>query len=520
MNTVENRFRDKLDGGNQFVISVELVPTRGMMRKGFEEMIAFTEAALDYGKIDALSLTDNPGGNPRLAPDVLGLDILYRGMTPLVHLTCKDHNRNGLESRAFQLNRMGIENVLALTGDYPVDGYQGVAKPSFDLDSVSLVRMLADMNRGLQAPTPRPGKFITLEPTNFYIGASVSPFKQHRAELLGQYFKLEKKIKNGTDFIITQLGYDMRKFDELLRYMRLQEVDVPVLGNVYVLHRFVSKIMNQNQVPGCVVTDKLLAFVNKHGASPDKGKAAFVELAAKQVAVMKGLGFRGAHIGGFGLSFEDKRKVIDTAEQIGDGWRDCVSELLYPQTDEYFFFERNPADGLSSDKPAPVGRKKADGPRLEFELMKYVHDRFFEPDSTGFKIARGVCSCIDRNETATKAFNSVEKAVKYVMNNCQGCGDCSLAEMAFLCPESGCAKGLRNGPCGGSFQGICELEDRKCFWMRVVKRWDRDGKLEKIRNPEPVYRNEALKDSSSWMNYYLGRDHVGVGKEKKEKEKK
>ncbi len=516
MNKVENRFRDKLAGGDQFVISVELVPTRGMMRKDFEELIAFTEAALEYGKIDALSLTDNPGGNPRLAPDVLGLDILYRGMSPLVHLTCKDHNRNGLESRAFQLNRMGIENVLALTGDYPVDGYHGVAKPSFDLDSVSLVRMLTDMNHGLQAPTPRPGKFITLEPTNFYIGASVSPFKQQRAELLGQYFKLEKKVKNGTDFIITQLGYDMRKFDELLRYMRLQQIDVPVLGNVYVLHRFVSKIMNQNQVPGCVVTDELLSYVNKHGASADKGKAAFIELAARQVAIMKGLGFRGAHIGGFGLSFEDKRKVIDTAESIGDSWRDCVDELFYPQAEEYFFFERDPQTGLSTDTPTTNIRKKADGPRIEFELMKFVHDRFFEPGSAGFRLARGVCSCIDRNETATKAFGSVEKAVKYVMNNCEACGDCSLAEMAFLCPESGCPKGLRNGPCGGSFQGICELEDRKCFWTRVVKRWDKEDKLDKIKKPEPVYRNEALRDSSSWLNYYLGRDHAEVGKEEEE----
>src|SRR3990170_2341686 len=106
---MENRFREKLTRSTDFVISVELVPTRGLMRKDFEELISFTEAAVEYGKIDALSLTDNPGGNPRLAPDVLGLDILYRGMSPLVHLTCKDLNRNGLESRAFQLNRMGVE---------------------------------------------------------------------------------------------------------------------------------------------------------------------------------------------------------------------------------------------------------------------------------------------------------------------------------------------------------------------------------------------------------------------------
>jgi methylenetetrahydrofolate reductase (NADPH) len=151
--------------------------------------------------------------------------------------------------------------------------------------------------------------------------------------------------------------------------------------------------------------------------------------------------------------------------------------------------------------------------------MKFVHDRFFEPDTAGYKLAKGVCSCIDRNKTATEVFNKVESAVKYVVNNCQSCGDCSLAEMAFLCPESGCPKGMRNGPCGGSFQGICELEDRKCFWMRVVKRWDKEDQLDKLRGVEPVYRNAKLKDSSSWMNYYMGRDHAAAGKEKQEGKK-
>jgi len=516
---MENRFREKLEKADQFAISVELVPTRGLMRKDFAELIALSEKALAYGKIDALSLTDNPGGNPRLAPDVLGLDILYRGMSPLVHLTCKDLNRNGLESRAFQLNRMGIENVLALTGDYPVDGFQGVARPSFDIDSVGLVKMLAEMNRGLEIPLAKPGKFQTLEPTNFFIGASVSPFKQDRHELLGQYLKLEKKVGNGAAFIITQLGYDMRKFDELLRFVKAAGLAVPLIGNVYVPHRIVSRVMNQNQVPGCVVTDRMLEWVNRQAESPDKGKAAFLEFAGRQVAVLRGLGYRGAHIGGFGLSFEDMRKVIDLAEQAAGDWKSFVKDILYPQDNEYYYFKADPETGLASDLPSGSGDRKQLGPRVEFELMKYVHRTFFEPGTAGFRIARGVCSCVDKSEQASEVFNKVEKAVKFLVNSCEGCGDCSLAELAFLCPESGCPKYLRNGPCGGSFQGICERGDRKCYWKRVVKRLDRDGELDKIRDAEPVYRNADLKDTSSWINYYLGRDHSARAAARKETKK-
>ena len=519
---MENRFKEKLTRTEDFVISVELVPTRGFIRKDFEELIAFTEAAVEYGKIDVLSLTDNPGGNPRLAPDVLGLDILKKGMSPLVHLSCKDHNRNALESRAFQLNRMGVENVLALTGDYPVDGYQGVPKPSFDLDSVGMVRMLAEMNKGLKVPLPKPGKFQELEATNFFIGACASPFKKQRSELLGQYFKLEKKIKSGAEFIITQLGYDMRKCDELLRYMKADNHNVPVVGYVYVLHRFVSRIMNQNELPGCVVTDELLEFVKKHGNADDKGKAAFLEFAAKQVAVFRGLGYRGAHIGGFNLSFEDKRKIIDTSEEIAGEWRSFVKEIRYPQTGEFFYFKADPETGLNTDEPAEAGdRNRQIGLLLiNYEMMKFIHARFFTLDTAGFKLARGVCSLLDKSPAASQVFEKLEHAVKWLANKCQGCGDCSLAELAFLCPEAGCPKGMRNGPCGGSFDGICERQDRKCFWTKVIKRLDRDGELEKIKSGEPIYCNAALEDTSSWINFYLGRDHTKTGSEEEKEGKK
>ena len=518
MAIMENRFRNKITQTRDFVISVELVPTRGLQRKDFEELIAFAEQAVAYGKIDALSLTDNPGGNPRLSPDVLGLDILYRGMSPLIHLTCKDHNRNALESRAFQLNRMGIENVLALTGDYPVDGFHGVAKPSFDLDSVGMIKMLQEMNKGLQVPLAKAGKFQNLEPTNFFVGASVSPFKKLRSELIGQYIKLEKKIKNGAEFLITQLGYDMRKFDDLLRYMRLNGLEAPVLGNVYVLHRVVSRIMHGNEVPGCVVTDELLQWVNERAKAEDKGKAAFLEFASKQLAVLRGLGYRGAHIGGFGLSFSDVQKVIDTAEQIAGDWKSYVRELQYPQKGEFFFFRADQSTGLNKDElNTSEDWEKEKVPLMSYRLMKLLHSGLFEQQSLGFKAMREVSQRVASSPIGQKIFTRLERTIKSVANNCQDCGDCSLDELGFLCPESNCAKGTRNGPCGGSFDGICEKKDRTCFWVRIINRLDHDNGLDSLKNPEPIYRNAALAETSSWLNYYLGKDHKKTGEPEREK---
>ncbi len=55
-----------------------------------------------------------------------------------------------------------------------------------------------------------------LEP--FFTGCGVSPFKTLKSECLAQYKKLDKKIDAGAGFVITQLGYDINKFNELIRY--------------------------------------------------------------------------------------------------------------------------------------------------------------------------------------------------------------------------------------------------------------------------------------------------------------
>jgi hypothetical protein len=49
-----------------------------------------------------------------------------------------------------------------------------------------------------------------------------------------------------------------------------------------------------------------------------------------------------------------------------------------------------------------------------------------------------------------RALHGIEQALKVLQFDCKDCGDCSLPEIAYLCPESQCAKNQRNGPCGGS----------------------------------------------------------------------
>lgn len=70
-------------------------------------------------------------------------------------------------------------------------------------------------------------------------------------------------------------------------------------------------MMNANQLPGCVVSDQLLAQIDRERADQDKGLGARLLRAAKMYAFMKGMGFDGVHLGGHNISYEQVRLVIE-----------------------------------------------------------------------------------------------------------------------------------------------------------------------------------------------------------------
>ena len=121
----------------------------------------------------------------------------------------------------------------------------------------------------------------------------VTNHKLHEREVMPQYFKLEKKVRAGAQFVINQLGWNARKDDELLRWVRgSASCRCKMIANVYLLTRGVARVFHAGRIPGCVVSDELLAQAEKYGGGEDKGREFFVDLAAKQVAVARGLGYQ------------------------------------------------------------------------------------------------------------------------------------------------------------------------------------------------------------------------------------
>ena len=150
--------------------------------------------------------------------------------------------------------------------------------------------------------------------------------------------------------------------------MRYDGLDLYAIANVFLLSRTAARAFRRGIIPGIVVTDELLAVAERHGASADKGRSFFVELAAKHVAVARGLGFNGVYLGGH-MSAETFGQILDQAEAFADGWQEAAREIQYPAAEEFYFFERDPDTGLSSDEVSqlvPRSRGGSGGQRCAF----------------------------------------------------------------------------------------------------------------------------------------------------------
>ena len=508
-------FREMLRAG-RFIYGAELVTTRGIPEPDQRpKLVELGEALAADSRFAWISITDNPGGNPMLPADWIANILKSRGRQLVIHLTCKDLNRNGIESAAWRYAAQGFDNILALTGDYPATGFQGQAQPVFDLDSVSLVSMLRSMNEGLAVTRPN-GKMERLPRTNFFIGCAVSPFKRQERELMPQYFKLARKIQCGAQWVIPQLGYDMRKFHEIKLFLDWANLSAPIVGNVYVLNRTVAGLFNRNKIPGCVVSDALFAQAEKYAAGPDKGRAFFTELAAKQLAVFKGMGFAAGYLGGVHRA-ESFAQIVDMAEGFGaDDWKQFAREIQFPKADEFYLFEQHPQTGLgngaqlnraflrSLETPSPAADVT-----WNYRFTRLIHSLAFTPGKKLFPALQKIYGRLEGGEHrgTLRALHGVEHASKALMYGCKDCGDCSLPDTGYLCPRGSCSKAARNGPCGGSNDGRCELNDKDCLWARAYDRLKYYGESRHMIEGPAVFANPALSGTSAWANNFLGRDH-------------
>jgi methylenetetrahydrofolate reductase (NADH) len=495
---------------SEFVYTAELVLGRDHTAVAAEDFVK--EASLCPDGIKVISLTDLPGGRPALPADAFVAYVREHNLTPIAHLTGKDGNRSLLEARLHALARLGAENILALTGDAQKEGFAGQSKPVYDLDSVLILSLLRALSGGLahnQGTKP-----ARTTPFDFFPGAVVNPFKVREPDLRMQFYKLQLKIAAGAQYIITQIGYNLRKLYELKQYMVREGLGhVPVLANVYVPTAKIAQMMQAGEVAGCVIPDE---FIQRLGREK---KPQRLERAALMVAAANDLGFAGAHIGGFGLTHADFMTIVERAAAIGRDWRGRMDELVFPFPNEFYLFPAR-ADGLSDGASEYQVSGVKPHPSVVQRLSGMVHRHLIKDGSFGShffgpRLKTAGQSPQDNSWRHGLWYSLLGLATLYrkATLGCMSCGDCLQDHLNYAgCSMRCCYKELRNGPCGGSrVDGSCEAHpDLPCIWNVIYL-----GSLAMGEDPERFGRilvpprDWGLDRTNALANRFAGLDNLG-----------
>jgi methylenetetrahydrofolate reductase (NADPH) len=503
-----NRFRSALEQG-EFVCTAELV--LGRDHSAVEAEVFVQEASQQEHGIEAISLTDLPGGNPALPPEAFVAYVLEHKLTPIAHLTGKDGNRLSLEARIHALARLGVENILALTGDAQKEGFAGQPKPVYDLDSVLILWLLRALRGGLEYS--QGARAARTTPFDFFGGAVVNPFKVREPDLMMQFYKLQLKVAAGAQYIITQLGYNLRKLYEVKQYMDREGLGhLPVLANVYVPTAKVARLMQAGELAGCVVADELIQRLER------EKKPQRLERAALMVAAVKDLGFAGAHIGGFGLTHKDFMTILEGAAAIGKNWRGRIDDLVFPIPNEFYLLPQD-GDGLSDG----AGDYQVTGIKLHASwvqrVSEKVHRHFIQEGAFGARLFAAKLKAggeSERNSSWRHGlwYGLLGPATLYrkATLGCVSCGDCIQDHLNYAgCSMQGCYKELRNGPCGGSRgDGNCEARaDLPCIWNVIYRgalaMGDDPRKFARIMIPP---RDWCLDRTNALANRFAGLDNL------------
>jgi len=258
----------------EFPLLVEIIPPKGPDVTRELDGAAYL---LDQ-QIDGVVVPDGAGATARLSAQTLAVLLEQKaGVEPLLFYSCRDRSLGRIQSDLLGAHALGLRNIVAITGDPP-----GFAPPGsggiFDVDSIGLVNVLANLNRGLDVG----GNPLGAQ-TSFLVGVGASPFVPEPAEQLRRF---QYKVEAGADFALTQPVFDVARLAEFLG--RIRHFRVPVLASISPLTSFRHAEYLNNEVPGIVIPPAILDRM-READTGDKARAEGVKIAQEILLEVRGL---------------------------------------------------------------------------------------------------------------------------------------------------------------------------------------------------------------------------------------
>ncbi len=171
----------------------------------------------------------------RKRPGTVGIcaSIMHQfKIDPVPHVLCGGFTKDDTEDLLIDLNYLGIENLMALRGDFakPYDTFK--AKKGGHLYANELVEQVQAMNNG---------KYLHedaeyLNASKFCVGVAAYPEKHFEADNLEQDMEnLKRKVAAGADYVVTQMFFDNQKYFDFVNKCRAEGITIPIIPGLKVL---------------------------------------------------------------------------------------------------------------------------------------------------------------------------------------------------------------------------------------------------------------------------------------------
>ena len=304
-----SRLAGKLAAG-EFPVLAEIVPPKGC------DPTREVEGALYLRdqSVDAVNISDGAGSTARMSAQTLAAIIQQRvSIEVLLQYSCFHRNVLGIQSDLLGAYALGLRNILAVTGQPPVLGTYPAATAVLDVDSIGLVNVLNNLNRGLDVGGNPMGT-----QTGFLIGVEVNPYALDVEE---ESRRFQFKVEAGANFAVTQPVFDAEHLARFLKRIKSAGIArIPILAGVYPLTSFRNAEFLNNEVPGVSVPPAIMERMRKADTG-DQARAEGVKIARELLAQIRQL-VQGVQIsapfGRYAMAVEVASVLRERAKAVSD----------------------------------------------------------------------------------------------------------------------------------------------------------------------------------------------------------
>jgi methionine synthase / methylenetetrahydrofolate reductase(NADPH) len=230
-----------------FVISVQLDPPKGTNLARILKAAYVLKAS---GRVDVVDINSNPVARVMMDSLVTAEQIEHQiGVPTIPHVTTREMNIMGLQSLMLGAwGAMKLRNILVVTGDPPSIGEYPEARGVYEVDSIGLVKILSNFNRGMDWA----GKSLGA-PTDFTIGVAVNPTAE---DLDREIERFQAKIDAGAHFVMTQPLFELSQWEAFLRRWG-NPLPIPFMIGLWPLASYDLARRLHHEVPGIAISERV-----------------------------------------------------------------------------------------------------------------------------------------------------------------------------------------------------------------------------------------------------------------------